>query len=95
MIARNCKLRGLAVTSTTWSEVLPDLSTVVYSCPANGANAWYGLVAAKNTPADVIERLNKETNAVLADLAAKKAVRRTRRDPAAGVGGRLRQAAGG
>jgi tripartite-type tricarboxylate transporter receptor subunit TctC len=66
------KLRGLAVTSTTRSEVLPDLPTVADFLPGYEASAWYGIVAPKNTPAEVIDTLNKATNAVLADPAAKK-----------------------
>jgi tripartite-type tricarboxylate transporter receptor subunit TctC len=65
------KLRGLAVTSTTRSEVLPDLPTVSDFLPGYEASAWYGIVAPKNTPAEMIETLNKATNAVLADPAAK------------------------
>jgi tripartite-type tricarboxylate transporter receptor subunit TctC len=65
------KLRGLAVTSTTRSEVLPDLPTVADFLPGYEASAWYGIVAPKNTPAEVIDRLNKEINGVLADPAAK------------------------
>ncbi len=65
------KLRGLAVTSTTRSAVLPDLPTVADFLPGYEASAWYGFVAPKNTPAEMIDRLNKETNAVLADPAAK------------------------
>lgn len=65
------KLRGLAVTSTTRSEVLPDLPTVADFLPGYEASAWYGIGAPKNTPAEVIDRLNKEINAILADPAAK------------------------
>jgi tripartite-type tricarboxylate transporter receptor subunit TctC len=65
------KLRGLAVTSTTRSEVLPDLPTVADFLPGYEASAWYGIVAPKNTPIEVIDTLNKATNAVLADPAAK------------------------
>ena len=68
---RSGKLRGLAVTSTTRSAVLPDLPTVADFLPGYEASAWYGFVAPKNTPADMIDRLNKETNAVLAGPAAK------------------------
>jgi tripartite-type tricarboxylate transporter receptor subunit TctC len=66
------KLRGLAVTSTTRSDVLPDLPTVADFLPGYEASAWYGISVPKNTPADIIDRLNKETNAVLADPTAKK-----------------------
>jgi tripartite-type tricarboxylate transporter receptor subunit TctC len=64
------KLRGLAVTSTTRSEVLPDLPTVADFLPGYEASAWYGIVAPKNTPAEVIDRLNKEINGVLGEPAA-------------------------
>ena len=65
------KLRGLAVTSTTRSEVLPDLPTVSDFLPGYEASAWYGFAAPKNTPADVIDTLNKATNAALADPVVK------------------------
>jgi tripartite-type tricarboxylate transporter receptor subunit TctC len=61
------KLRGLAVTSTTRSEVLPDLPTVADFLPGYEASAWYGLGAPKGTPAEVIDRLNKAVNEILAD----------------------------
>ena len=65
------KLRGLAVTSTTRSEVLPDLPTVADFVPGYELSAWYGLGVPKGTPAEIIEKLNKETNAILADPKAK------------------------
>jgi len=65
------KLRGLAVTSTTRSAVLPDLPTVADFLPGYEASAWYGFGAPKNTPAEIIERVNKEINAILAEPAAK------------------------
>jgi tripartite-type tricarboxylate transporter receptor subunit TctC len=65
------KLRGLAVTSTARSEVLPDLPTVADFLPGYEASAWYGFAAPKNTPAAVIDALNKATNAVLAEPTAK------------------------
>jgi tripartite-type tricarboxylate transporter receptor subunit TctC len=65
------KLRGLAVTSMTRSEVLPDLPTVADFLPGYEASAWYGIAAPKNTPTEMIGRLNKEINAVLADPAVK------------------------
>src|SRR3954469_15455201 len=63
------KLRGLAVTSTTRSQVLPDLPTVADFLPGYEASAWYGIAAPRNTPADIIGKLSKEVNAVLADPA--------------------------
>jgi tripartite-type tricarboxylate transporter receptor subunit TctC len=73
------KLRGLAVTSTTRSEVLPDLPTLADFLPGYEASAWYGIVAPKSTPVEIISRLNKEINAVLADPAAKTHLRSSAR----------------
>ena len=61
------KLRGLAVTSTTRSEVLPDLPTVADFLPGYEASAWYGIGAPKGTPAEIVDRLNKAVNEILAD----------------------------
>jgi tripartite-type tricarboxylate transporter receptor subunit TctC len=61
------KLRGLAVTSTERSHLLPDVPTVSDYVPGYEASAWYGLGVPTGTPPDVIERLNEATNAVLAD----------------------------
>src|ERR1700730_1867278 len=65
------RLRGLAVTSTTRSAVLPDLPTVADFLPGYEASAWYGIGAPKNTPPEIIETLNKAVNAILGDPAAK------------------------
>jgi tripartite-type tricarboxylate transporter receptor subunit TctC len=65
------KLRGLAVTSTARSEVLPDLPTVADVLPGYEASAWYGVGVPKNTPAEIIDRINKEINAILADPKSK------------------------
>jgi tripartite-type tricarboxylate transporter receptor subunit TctC len=65
------KLRALAVTSARRSEVLPDISTVGEFVPGYETSAWQGLGAPKNTPADIVEKLNKETNAGLADAKIK------------------------
>ena len=64
---RSGKLRGLAVTSLTRSEVLPDLPLVADYLPGYEASAWYGIGAPKNTPSEIIDKLNKEINSVLAD----------------------------
>jgi tripartite-type tricarboxylate transporter receptor subunit TctC len=64
---RSGKLRGLAVTSLTRSEVLPDLPLVADYLPGYEASAWYGIGAPKNTPPEIIDKLNKEINSVLAD----------------------------
>jgi tripartite-type tricarboxylate transporter receptor subunit TctC len=61
------KLRALAVTTRARAEALPDVPTVADFVPGYEASQWYGLGAPKNTPADVIEKLNKAVNAALAD----------------------------
>ena len=61
------RLRGLAVTSAARSQVLPDLPTVADVLPGYEASAWYGLGVPKNTPDEVIDKINKGMNAVLAD----------------------------
>jgi len=60
-------LRALAVTTTNRSEALPDISTVAEFVPGYEASTWYGVCAPKATPAEIVERLNKEINAALAD----------------------------
>ena len=62
-------LRALAVTSATRSQALPELATIADFVPGYEASAWFGLGAPSNTPAAVIERLNEEINACLADPA--------------------------
>jgi tripartite-type tricarboxylate transporter receptor subunit TctC len=61
------KLRALAVTTAARSDELPDVPTVGEFVPGYEASAWYGLGAPRGTPADIIEKLNRETNAALAD----------------------------
>ena len=61
------KLRALAVTTATRSEVLPDVPTVGEFVPGYEASGWYGVGAPKGTPAEVIDKLNREINAGLAD----------------------------
>jgi tripartite-type tricarboxylate transporter receptor subunit TctC len=61
------KLRALAVTSTKRSEALPDLPTIADFLPGYEAILMNGLGAPKDTPAPIIERLNKELNVALAD----------------------------
>jgi tripartite-type tricarboxylate transporter receptor subunit TctC len=61
------KLRALAVTTATRSDVLPDIPTVGDSVPGYEASAWWGLGAPRNTPAEIIEKLNREISAALAD----------------------------
>ena len=61
------KLRALAVSSATRSPALPDVPTVAETVPGYEATAWFGIGAPKNTPAEIVEKLNKEINAGLAD----------------------------
>jgi tripartite-type tricarboxylate transporter receptor subunit TctC len=61
------KLRALAVSSATRLEVLPDVPTMGEFVPGYDANSWYGIVAPKNTPVEIIDRLNREINTSLAD----------------------------
>jgi len=61
------KLRALAVTTTARSEALPDIPTVGDLLPGYEASQWYGVGAPKNTPSEIIDRLNCEINAGLAD----------------------------
>jgi tripartite-type tricarboxylate transporter receptor subunit TctC len=61
------KLRALAVTTTSRSEALPDLPTVGEFVPGYEASPLWGVGVPKNTPAEIIDKLNKEINAGLAD----------------------------
>jgi tripartite-type tricarboxylate transporter receptor subunit TctC len=61
------KLRALAVTTMTRSDALPDIPTLGDFVPGYEAISWGGIGAPKNTPAEIIEKLNKEINAGLAD----------------------------
>jgi tripartite-type tricarboxylate transporter receptor subunit TctC len=60
-------LRALAVTTATRSEALPDLPTVGDFVTGYEASTWNGVCAPKNTPADIVDRLNREISAGLAD----------------------------
>ena len=61
------KLRALAVTMATRSEALADLSTVGDFVPGYEASGWFGVGSPRNTPSEIIDKLNKEINAALAD----------------------------
>jgi tripartite-type tricarboxylate transporter receptor subunit TctC len=61
------KLRALAVTTATRADQLPDLPTVSDFLPGFEASVYYGIGAPRNTPPEIVERLNKEINAGLAD----------------------------
>ena len=64
-------LRALAVTTETRSPQLPDVPTVAETVKGYEASAWFGVGAPKNTPRPIIEKLNKEINAILAEPAMK------------------------
>jgi tripartite-type tricarboxylate transporter receptor subunit TctC len=63
------KLRPLAVTTATRSDLLPDVPALNEFVPGYEASAWYGVGAPRNTPAAVIDRLNREINLALAEPA--------------------------
>jgi tripartite-type tricarboxylate transporter receptor subunit TctC len=59
------------VTTATRLDALPDVPIVGDFVPGYSAIGWYGLVAPRNTPADIVERLNKEINAALGEASSK------------------------
>jgi tripartite-type tricarboxylate transporter receptor subunit TctC len=61
------RVRALAVTTAARSEALPEVPTVGDSVPGFEASTWQGIGAPKNTPVEIIDTLNKEINAALAD----------------------------
>jgi tripartite-type tricarboxylate transporter receptor subunit TctC len=61
------RVRALAVGTATRSPALPDVPTVGDVVPGFEASAWYGVAAPRNTPAEIVEQLNKEINAAFAD----------------------------
>jgi tripartite-type tricarboxylate transporter receptor subunit TctC len=61
------RLRALAVTTATRSDALPDIPTVGEFLPGYEASAWFGVGAPKATPAEIVEKLNKEINEGLVD----------------------------
>jgi tripartite-type tricarboxylate transporter receptor subunit TctC len=64
---RGGKLRALAVTTATRQATLPDIPTLGEFLPGYEAGTWFGVGAPKNTPAEIIDKLNKEINAVVAE----------------------------
>jgi tripartite-type tricarboxylate transporter receptor subunit TctC len=68
---RGGQLRALAVTTAARTDVLPDLPTVGEFVPGYEASQWYGLVGPKNIPREVVDKLNKEVSAAVADPAMK------------------------
>jgi tripartite-type tricarboxylate transporter receptor subunit TctC len=61
------RVRALGVTSATRLEALPDVPTISEYVPGYEANAWYGIGAPKSTQGEIIDKLNRETNAILSD----------------------------
>jgi tripartite-type tricarboxylate transporter receptor subunit TctC len=61
------RLRALAVTTATRLEALPDVPTVAEFVPGYEASGWYGIGAPKNTPTEIVDKLNNEINVALAD----------------------------
>jgi tripartite-type tricarboxylate transporter receptor subunit TctC len=61
------KLRALAVTTSVRVEELPEVPPVADFIPGYESSQWYGVGAPKNTPVEIVEKLNKEINAALAD----------------------------
>src|ERR1700733_10686548 len=68
---RGGKLRALAVTTAARSEVLPDLPTVGEFVPGYEATGWFGIGGPRKTPVEIVDRLNREINAGLADAKLK------------------------
>jgi tripartite-type tricarboxylate transporter receptor subunit TctC len=66
-LAHSGKLRALGVTTTTRSKVLPEVPTVAEFVPGFESSTWYGFVAPKGTPDEVVNTINREVNAGLVD----------------------------
>ena len=66
-LIRSGKVRALAVTTTARSELLPDVPTVGDFLPGYEASAWFGVGAPSGTPAEIVQKLNKELNAAFVD----------------------------
>jgi tripartite-type tricarboxylate transporter receptor subunit TctC len=64
---RSGKVRALAVTTSTRSKALANIPTVAEFVPGYEASAWHGIGAPRNTSNEIIDKLNKEINAILAD----------------------------
>jgi tripartite-type tricarboxylate transporter receptor subunit TctC len=62
------KLRALAVTSVTRSDLLPDVPTIAETVPGYELNAWFGAATPTGTPSEMIQKLNQEINAGLAEM---------------------------
>ena len=85
-------LRALAVTTATRSEALPDLPTIAEFVPGYEASAWFGVGAPRNTPAEIVNKLNREINACLADPKLQARIADLGGIAMHGLAGRLRKA---
>jgi tripartite-type tricarboxylate transporter receptor subunit TctC len=65
------KVRALAVTTVARAQVLPDLPPVGDFVPGYETSQWYGISAPKNTPVEIVQRLNREINVAIADTGMK------------------------
>src|SRR5215510_1792090 len=79
------KLRALAVTSASRSDALPDVPTVGDFVPGYEATGWFGLSVPRSTPAEIIDKLNAEINAALADPTVKTRLSELGATPLAGT----------
>ena len=84
-------LRALGVTSAKRMDVLPDVPAIAETLPGYEAVSWSGFGAPANTPADIIDKLNKETNACLADGKLKAQLGKFGAIPMTGSDGRFQQ----
>jgi tripartite-type tricarboxylate transporter receptor subunit TctC len=64
---RASKVRAIAITTATRSELLPDVPTMAEFLPGFEVSAWFGIGAPRNTPIELVDKLNEEINAGLAD----------------------------
>jgi tripartite-type tricarboxylate transporter receptor subunit TctC len=64
---RSGRVRALAITTLSRADVLPELPTVADTVPGYEATSWFGIGAPRNTPVEIIDKLNKEINAAIAD----------------------------
>ena len=85
-------LRALAVTTATRAEALPDTPPMSDFLPGYGASGWYGVGAPRSTPAEVVDKLNREINAGLAEPTIKARLADLGGSVPPGFSGRFRQA---
>ena len=78
---RSGKLRALGVTSTARAAALPDVPIIGEFVPGYEASGWFGLGAPKGTPSEIVDALNKQMNAILANEKVKARLVRPRRHP--------------